>query len=410
MFSPYRSVLSTPGAVRWTTAGFIARLPISMVSIGIVLLLTANGASYALAGTVTAVYSLTAGGSAPVLARVIDSWGQARVLLPGALLFGAGLVALIVSSSEGWPAPVPHLFAAVAGVSYPPVGACVRARWARSLGGSPALHTAYSFEAVVDEAIFMVGPVVVTLLATQVRSWLGIGSVVGFAVVGGAWLASQRSTEPEPTGSTGRSGPREPLGWPLLVVLLCSAVCMGSLFGATEVVTVAFSAEHGHRAIAGPLLAVWSFGSLLAGIVTGSLNMAVPALSRYRLGALLMACAMLPLPFISNPWLLGVVLFAGGFSISPTLVALVSLVHARVPGSRLTEGITWIMTGISFGVAPGAAIAGKLVDLHGASAAYAVSAVSGGLAALLAALTPAGPTTAPPSPEPGHRMPQQSLL
>lgn len=391
MLGRYRDVLSTPGAARWTTAGFIARMPISMVSIAIVLLLTGGGSSYALAGTVTATFSVTAAGSAPLLARLIDAFGQARVLLPAALAFGLGLIGLIASSSEGWPIPLPHLCAAVAGVSYPPVGACVRARWARALAGTPGLHTAYSFEAVVDEAIFMAGPVIVTLLATQVAYWLGIAAVVVFAVVGCGWLASQRSTEPTTHGWGTSSGTREALGWPLLVVLLLSAICLGSLFGATEVTTIGFSAEHGNRAYAGPLLAAWAAGSLIAGLVTGGVNMAIPAIRRFRLGALCMALTMLPLPFISSPLLLGVVLFAGGFSISPTLVACVSLVHARVPASRLTEGITWIMTGIGFGVAPGAAAAGKLIDLHGASAAFVVSAVSGGLAAVFAGLTPADP-------------------
>jgi MFS family permease len=408
MLAPYRSVLATPGAKLWTTAGFVARMPISMVSIAIVLLISGSTGSYALAGTVTATYSVTAACSAPILGRLIDVIGQSRVLVPASVAFGAAMTCLVVGIEAGWPTPVPHVFAAVAGIAYPPIGACVRARWACALGESDALHTAYAFEAVVDEAIFMAGPIIVTLLATAVAYWLGVVSVIGFAVIGGSWLATQRATQPVSHGRSGAAARRDPLGWRLLVVLVLAAVCLGALFGSTEVVTVAFATEDGHRGYAGVLLAAWAAGSLIAGVITGSMNAAIPALRRFRLGALGMACAMLPLPFISNIALLGVVLFAGGFAVSPTLVACVSLVHARVPASRLTEGITWITTGVGLGVAPGAAIAGQLLADYGASAAFGVSAVGGALAAVLAALTPAtaGPSLRPPrdvAPAPSKR-------
>jgi predicted MFS family arabinose efflux permease len=113
------------------------------------------------------------------------------------------------------------------------------------------------------------------------------------------------------------------------------------------------------------------------------------ALRRYRLGATAMACVMLPLPFVGTIPVLAIVLFLAGFAISPTLVACVSLVQAHVPASRLTEGITWVTTGLGLGIAPGAAVAGRLIDEYGAGTAYVVPAVGGALAALTAWLTPA---------------------
>ncbi len=119
------------------------------------------------------------------------------------------------------------------------------------------------------------------------------------------------------------------------------------------------------------------------------------ALRRYRLGALGMACVMVPLPFVGSIPVLAVVLFLAGFAISPTLVAVVSLVQSHVPATRLTEGITWVMTGVGLGIAPGAAIAGWLIDEYGASTAYFVPVVGGVLAAIVAALTPARRETSP---------------
>jgi MFS family permease len=387
MLAPYRDVLATPGAKLWSLAGFFARMPISMVTLAIVLLIAGRTGSYGLAGTVSAAYMVVSSASAPVLARLIDSWGQARVLLPGAAGFALGLVGLILSVERSWSTPVPHAFAAFAGACYPPVGACVRARWSSALGESPGLHTAYSLEAVVDEAIYMAGPVIVTVLATAVSETLAVAVVVAFALAGGAWLASMRGTEPAPR--TSRSARRDAMGWGWLSMLVAAAICLGTLFGSTEVVTVAFAQEHGHRGLAGALLATWAGGSLIAGVITGSVQWRASALRRYRIGALAMACVMLPLPFVGGLPLLAVVLFLAGFAISPTLVACVSLVQSHVPAARLTEGITWVMTGVGLGIAPGAALAGWLVDGYGASAAYSVPVVGGALAAVVASLTPA---------------------
>lgn len=388
MLAPYRSVLATPGARLWSTAGFVARMPMSMVTLAIVLLIAGRTGSYGLAGTVSAAYMVTAAVTAPVLARLIDAWGQARVLVPAVVAFAVGLGALAVAVERSWGSLVLHSLAAAAGATYPPVGACVRARWAASLGDSAALHTAYSLEAVVDEAVYMAGPIIVTVLATSVNEAVGIGVVIVFALAGGVWLASLRGTQPAARGSTRVAGRGEEMAWGWLGMLVLGAVCLGSLFGSTEVVTVAFAQEQGNRALAGPLLAIWSTGSFIAGIITGSVGSTSP-LRRYRLGALAMAGVMLPLPFVQSLTLLSVVLFLAGFAISPTLVACVSLIQTHVPAPRLTEGITWVMTGIGLGIAPGAAVAGWIVDHYGASAAYSVPTVGGALAAVVAALTPA---------------------
>jgi len=387
MFTSYRSVLTRPGAIGFSSAGFVARLPISMVTLAIVLLIAERSGSYGLAGTVSAAYMVATSVSSPVLARLIDQWGQQRVLVPGVTLFAVGLLGLATSVELEWSTPLPHLFAALGGFGYPPVGACVRARWTSLLGPGRDLHTAFSIEAVVDESIFMLGPVLVTVLALQVHEMAGIVSVVACALVGGFWFAAQSGTQPPVRQTRQSREDRDGLDWGWMVPMILVAVCLGSLFGATEVVTVAFAEEQGHPKAVAILLAVWALGSLLAGVLTGLYSGSSSPLRRYRLGALGMAAAMIPLPFLDSLVVLGAVLFLGGFAISPTMVAAMSLVEANVAASRLTEGITWVTTGIGLGIAPGAAIAGALIDEFGASTAYSVSAVSGVLAAAIAATT-----------------------
>jgi predicted MFS family arabinose efflux permease len=53
-----------------------------------------------------------------------------------------------------------------------------------------------------------------------------------------------------------------------------------------------------------------------------------------------------------------------------------------VPASMLSEGVTWVMTGIGIGVALGAFASGWVVDAFGASNGFWVSVVAGTLALL----------------------------
>jgi predicted MFS family arabinose efflux permease len=385
-------VLSTPGAPAFELAGFLARLPIATVGLGIVLLVSTRTGSYGLAGSVSATAIVAQASAAPMMARLIDRVGQARVLVPVFAGFAIANVLMVSAIEAGLPTPVPHLAAVAVGVLEPPVGACVRARWRHALAGSSLLHTAFSLEAVIDEAIFMVGPIVVTVLATQVHETAGLLAIAAVATAGGWWLAAQRSTQPPASrGDHTERTTIAPMRWPALGPIVLVGVLLGSLFGGAEVVTVAFAREQGHQAAVGALLAAWACGSLIAGLITGAVPWRSSARSRYRVGSLALCAVMVPLPFIDGLWLLGAVLFVAGFAISPTLVATVSLIDDTVPAQRLTEGITWVTTGLGFGVAVGAAVAGRIIDDLGASPAFWVSTASGVLAAAVACLTPARP-------------------
>jgi MFS family permease len=334
MLAPYRSVLSTPGALSFCVAGLVSRLPMSTVGLGIVLLVSQRTGSYGQAGILSACYMVAAAVSSPLIGRLIDRLGQRRVVLPATIGFAGGIVAMMAAVELSLPAPVPHLFAIVGGLLYPPVGACIRARWTYLLQSGPALHTAFSLEAVLDEVTFMVGPVLVAVLATQVHELAGLGVVVVVALLGGTWLASLTATEPPVAAITGPRMPAEPLRWAWMLPMVVAAACLGSLFGATEVVTVAFAKEHHHVPLTGLLLAIWASGSLIAGVVTGLVHWKTSVPNRYRLGAVAMACAMTPLPFVDNIAVLAVSLFLGGFAISPTLVAAIALIESNVPAHR----------------------------------------------------------------------------
>ena len=99
-----------------------------------------------------------------------------------------------------------------------------------------------------------------------------------------------------------------------------------------------------------------------------------------------MAVSMIPLQLAGNLPFLAVALFVAGLTVAPTMVSTMGLVEAHVPRSALTEGMTWISTGLAVGVALGSSAAGWVVDAAGARAGYAVPGVAGAVAAVVALL------------------------
>ncbi|WP_168218580.1 MFS transporter [Nocardioides eburneiflavus] len=385
MLDSYRRVLARPGAFAFSSAALVARLPISMVGLGIVLLVEERTGSYGLAGTVAAVFVLAEAAFAVLHGRWVDHFGQARVLPLGISVFGAGLALMMLAVEQDWARPWTYVFAAVAGSSLPQVGASVRTRWSHLLDQPADKQTAFALEAVLDEVVFVVGPVLVTLLATGWHPVAGLSFAVASGVLGTFALAVQRRTEP-PAGRASPAAERSPMPWRLVLPLALVCLTLGALFGAAEVTTVAFAEEQGARWVAGWLLATWSFGSLVAGLVTGAVVWRSGPDIRLRWGSAAMALAMAPLAFVSSIPLMAVLLLVGGLAIAPTLISAMTMVEQGVAPGRLTEGMAILHTGIVAGVAPGASIAGFVVDHHGASAAYAV-ALAGGILGALAAQT-----------------------
>lgn len=388
--SAYRTVLSRPGTLRFSLAGLVGRLPISMTGLGIVLLVQPATDSYGVAGAVAAAFAVANATFAIVLGRLVDTLGQGFVLACASVVYGVSMVTLVTAVEADWPIGVTYLAAAAAGAALPPIGSCVRARWSYVLEQPAEVQTAFALEAVLDEVVFIVGPILVAVLASSISPVLGLGVAVVAGVAGSLGFAAQRATEPPPHPHDRSTGLRRPMPWRTVVPLAVVCLALGILFGAAEVTTVAFADEQGHQGYAGGLLALWALGSLLAGILSGAVASGVGPAVRVRWGAFGMACAMAPLYFVDSLALMGLLLLVGGVAIAPTMIATLSLTERTVPVSRLTEGMAIMHTGIVAGVAPGAVIAGFVVDHAGASAAYLVSLAAGVLAALAAQTVPRG--------------------
>ena len=395
MLSTYRRILSVPGAALFSATGLVARFPISMISLGIVLLVSEATGSYGLAGSVAAAYLLANGGFAILQGRLLDRLGQSRVLPAVILVFGVSLGLLMWSVEADWPIASSYALAVVSGAAFPSVGSCVRARWSHALRSPEQLQTAFALEAVADETVFMLGPILVTVLATAIHPVAGLSAALVLGVLGTLAFAAQRRTEPPAHPRSSSSGPRPGMPWRTVVPLAIVCAALGTLFGAAEVATVAFSEEQGSKGYAGFLLALWATGSLIAGLLTGAVHWRRDADHRVRWGAHGMMAAMLPLAFSGSVAVMGAALFVAGVASAPSLIATMSLTEKTVPPARLTEGMAIMQTGVVAGVAPGATVAGIVIDASGASPAYLVAAAAGMVAALAALALPRGRALGP---------------
>ncbi|MFH8220700.1 MFS transporter [Streptomyces sp. NPDC018057] len=378
MPSPYRALFAAPGSKGFSAAGFLGRMPLSMMGIGVVTMISQLTGRYGLAGALSATIALAAAVLGPQISRLVDRHGQRRVLRPATLVSLTAAAGLLLTAYFGWPDWV--LFMCAAGIgSVPSLGAMVRARWAALYRGTPQLHTAYSFESVVDEVCFIFGPIVSIGLSTAWFPEAGPLLAACFLAVGVFWLTSQRATEPAPH-------PREQHGGGSalrsrgLQVLVATFVATGSIFGAVDVVTVAFADERGHKGAASVVLALYAAGSCSAGVLFGLLRPSGAPARRWLLGICAMAVSMIPLLLVGNLPFLAVALFVAGLSVAPTMITTMALVEEHVPRAHLTEGMTWVSTGLAVGVALGSSVAGWVIDAAGARSGYGVPAVAGAVA------------------------------
>jgi MFS family permease len=397
--APYAEVFSIPRAWRFSVAGIIGRMPMSMYGLGTVLLISAGTGRYGLAGTVSAAGAIGGATCAPQLGRLVDRLGQHRVLVPVCVTFAlsvAGLVAAVTLRAPDWTL---FLCGIAGGATIPQTGPLARARWSVLLAGSPRLHTAFSVESVADEVCFVLGPAAVTLLATQVRPAAGVTCAALCALAGSLWFASQRSTEPPVVAVTPALAPataatsaprrraarvrRSRLAAPGLVVLVPAYLFLGAMFVAIDLSTVAFATRFGHKALAGLILGVYALGSGTGGLWYGSRTWRAPAWQRLAVTLPLTVAGVCTFWAMPNLLVLTPVIFLCGMTIAPTLIAGYSLLESTARPGRATEAMSWLSTGISVGVACGSTAAGFILDAFGARWGYAFAAASGVTAALI---------------------------
>jgi MFS family permease len=381
MLAHYRAAFRAKGTAAFASASFVMRVPTAIYPLALLLIVSAKTGHYGFAGVLTGIWTISNGIGNPVLARVIDRLGQGRLLIPAsAVQIAASIVLgiLVESGAPEWTLILPTI---VAGFSYLSVSSLVRARWSYvypSEDGEmrPELSTAYSLESALEEVIYTLGPLLASVLAIRFGTWAVLGVCIVLIGGGALWLQGQHSTEPPalPQGAPPHPSPLRSRGMVLICVV---ALGMGSVFASAEVTMVAFCGQHGNRAASGLALGALAGGSAIAGFAYGARHWKTPLLDRFRIQAVLFA--VLPVLFLAAtdvPTLIVCALFVG-LGIAPLLITAFGLIERIVPSESLTEGLAWLITGISVGYGAGSAVVGGIADAHGARTAFLVTFVAG---------------------------------
>ncbi|MFF5403485.1 MFS transporter [Streptomyces misionensis] len=387
MFAPYRRLFAAKGALGFTATGFLARLALSMSGVGTVVMIAAVRHSYALAGAVGGAALAATLVTIPLLGRLVDRYGQARTAVPAALwssLMSAALVVCLATGAPTWTLFVTNVLSATA----PNVGGMARARWAELYGDDDRMHVANSFEQVLDELCFVLGPVVVVALATGVAPEAGRVAPLVLTLAGTVLFCLQRGTEP-PARPADPSAGSSPLANRGLQVMIAVFLFTGSLFGSLEVVTIAFTDSLGHKSSAGVVLALQAVGSALSGLLFGLLTLRGSGPTRFLLGVGGMALLMLPLTLATGMASLIPLMFLAGMATSPTMITGMGLVQELIPRARINEGMTLAVTGLLGGSSLGSTLAGWAVERFGAASGYWLPVGAAALA-LLTAVTGLG--------------------
>jgi MFS family permease len=379
---PYADIFRIPGAWRFSAAGVIGRMPMSMFALGTVLLISASTGKYGVAGAVSAAGSLSYALSSPLVARLADSRGQRPVLLVLLAVFAtasAGLIAAVLLKAPTWVFFAPG---AIAGGSMPSLGAMVRVRWSVLLAGTPRLHAAFSFESVADELCFVIGPAAVTLLATEVFPAAGVGVAGLLCLAGTLWFAAQRGTEPPPVHRTMvPNGAHRGAAAPGLFVLVPLYLLLGAMFVSIDLSTVSFAQHFGHKPLAGFILGTYALGSATGGFWYGSRQWHSPVQNRFAVTLTITTLGVATFWAQPNLVTLTCVIYVCGLTIAPTLIAGFSLLEAQAKPGRSTEAMSWLSSGIGVGLATGSSVVGFIIDAHGPRAGYVFAASCGAASA-----------------------------
>ena len=387
-----------PGVPRLVVSVLIGRLPIGIFSLAIVLLVRQETGSFAQAGAASAAWALGAGVVAPLQGRLVDRFGQPAVLIPSTLLNAGAVAEVVLGARAGAPIWLLALFAWLGGAALPPLGACMRSIWASTFTDDPtSRNTAYTFESMLAELFYIVGPAITTLLIAISSPSTALLAAIGLSAVGTLAFA----TGPLARSWEGEHAPRSRAGAlaaPGMRTLMLAIVPTGIAFGALEVTMPAFAVAQGRPAgLAGIFLSAMAVGSLFGGLWYGARRWSGPIVARFLGLQALFTLGLLPLLLASSTWSMAVLMVIAGLALAPSAAAGYLVVDHVAPPGTVTEATTWVMTANVAGGALGAALGGIVVQDVSVRAALVLACV-GPLLGTLVTLARRGTLDAEPAP------------
>ncbi|MFE1249046.1 MFS transporter [Streptomyces sp. NPDC058766] len=391
MATGYLEILRARHAARLLAGTLVGRLPNATAAIAIVLFVRAEGGSYSLAGALAAVYGAANAVGQPVLGRLVDLRGQPLVQLPAAVL--SALAMAVFAFAGTGPLPLAYAAVAAAGLFTPPLEGGLRALWPAVLRREDQVHTAYAMDAVAQEVMFTVGPLLVTLC---VSLWSAQAALL---VLNGVGVLGALSVVVSPPSRAWRSAPREAhwlgaLRSAGLLALLAAFLFIGMALGSITVASVPYADAHGGDAVYGWLMAALGFGALVGGAVYGARQWAGEPARRLRVLVALLVVCYLPLLLMPDAVPMVALAALAGVFLAPAIACAFVLVDRHAPRGTVTEAFSWLVTTFTVGHSVGAGVAGPVVEAGGALWGFAVPAAAGGVSLLV--LTATGRVVAAP--------------
>ncbi|MEU0687276.1 MFS transporter [Streptomyces uncialis] len=384
MASGFAEILRTRHAGRLLTGTLVGRLPNATAPIAIVLFIRDAGGSYSLAGALAAVYGLTNAVGQPLLGRLVDLRGQPRVQLPAAL---ASALAMAVFAFTG-PGDLALAYTAVAaaGLFTPPLEGGLRALWPNVLRREDQVHAAYAMDAIAQEVMFTVGPLLVTLC---VSLWSPQTALLVINAVGVLGALSVVVSKPS---RAWRSAPREAhwlgaLRSPGLLALLGVFLFIGAALGSITVAGVSYADGHGGDAVYGWLMAALGLGALIGGTAYGSRRWTGAPEVRLRVLTVFLTVCYVPLVLVPGPVGMTLLCALAGVFLAPAIACAFVVVDRHAPRGTVTEAFSWLVTTFTVGASAGTAVAGPVVEWGGTRWAFTVPVLVGAAALLVLTAT-----------------------
>ncbi|MFI5686323.1 MFS transporter [Streptomyces sp. NPDC051636] len=380
MAAGYLEILRARHAVRLLTGTLVGRLPNATAAIALVLFVRAEGGTYSLAGALAAVYGTATAVGQPVLGRLVDLFGQPRVQLPAVI--ASALAMTVFAFSGTGPLPLACAAVAAAGLFTPPLEGGLRALWPSVLRREDQVHTAYAMDAVAQEVMFTVGPLLVTLC---VSLWSERAALLVLNAVG---VLGALSVVVSPPSRAWRSAPREAhwlgaLRSPGLLVLLGAFLFVGIALGSITVASVPYADEHGGDAVYGWLMAALGLGALVGGTVYGARRWSGVPERRLRVLVGLLAVCYLPLMLMPGAVAMVLLTVVSGVFLAPCIACAFIIVDRHAPSGTVTEAFSWLVTTFTVGASVGTGLAGPVVQAGGALWGFAVPGAAGAVSLLV---------------------------
>ncbi|GLW46114.1 MFS transporter [Streptomyces sp. NBRC 14336] len=380
MAAGYLEILRARHAARLLAGTLVGRLPNATAAIAIVLFVRAEGGTYSLAGALAAVYGVANAAGQPLLGRLVDLHGQPRVQLPAAVVSALAMAVFAVTGIG--PLVLAYAAVAVAGLFTPPLEGGLRALWPSVLGREGQVHTAYAMDAVAQEVMFTVGPLLVTLCTSL---WSAQAALLVLNLIG---VLGALSVVLSPPSRAWRSAPREAhwlgaLRSPGLLALLAAFLFVGVALGSITVASVPYADDHGGDAVYGWLMAGIGLGALVGGTVYGARRWSGEPARRLTVLVALLAVCYLPLMLMPGVVAMVALMVLAGVFLAPCIACAFVLVDRHAPRGTVTEAFSWLVTTFTVGASVGTGLAGPVVENGGALWGFAVPGAAGGVSLLV---------------------------